>query len=94
MVDSGKPARQMVWLLVRRRYRHTKPDAFCCGSHRADHSQRFVDRPLRARDLRGVKVAIIHIIAAKHVCDEDAVNLCAFEHLRKIYPVFNIVEFM
>jgi hypothetical protein len=84
----------MVWLLISGRDRHAEPDALRRCSHCTHNRQRLVDGPLGARYLCRIKVSIVDIVTSEHISDENSVNIGSFEQLRKLYPMFDVVELM
>jgi hypothetical protein len=82
----------MVRLFVGGRNSHAESNALGHCSHGAYNGQGLVDWPLCARNLRSIEVAIIDIIATEHISHEYTMDLGFFEQLRKLYPVFDVVE--
>jgi hypothetical protein len=94
MIHRTQPPRQMIRRLIRRRHRDSEPNTRRRGRHGAHHTQRLVDGPLRARDHRCVETAIVDVVAAEHVGDEDAMDLGGLEETCKTHPVRDRVEFV
>src|ERR1700722_8924416 len=59
--------------------------------HRRHELQGTVDGELRRVTKRSVEVAMIHVVDAKHVRDEYAVELPALQNLSELDPIFEIL---
>ncbi len=94
MVYSRQPPCEVIRLLVGGRDRDAKANAFRSGGHGRHHGQGFVDGPLRtgADGRRQILGPAVHVVAAKHVGDEHAVEVAGFEELGKGGPVLDVVE--
>jgi hypothetical protein len=75
MVDCGESSSQVIRLFVGSRHCHTETNTLRCCSHGAYNGQRLVYRPLRARYLRRIQVAVINVVTTKHVGNEDTMDL-------------------
>jgi hypothetical protein len=84
----------MIRRLIRRRHRDPEPNTRRRRRHGAHHTQRLVDGPLCARDHRCVETAVVDVVAAEHVGDEDAMDFGGFEEACKTHPVHDGVEFV
>ena len=59
--------------------------------HRRHKLQRIVDGDLRRVTKRSVEGAMVHVVDAKHVRDEEAVELAALKNLSELDPIFEIL---
>jgi hypothetical protein len=84
----------MIRLLIRRCNRNPKPNILGGSRHRRNDRERLIDGPLRTRRDGWSKVpgALVHVVAAEDVRDEDAVEFGALEELRELDPVVDVVE--
>lgn len=94
MVDSRQAPGQVIRLLICRRNGDAKAQVLGRSSHGRHDSQRLIDRPLSSRDDGRVKVAraLVDVVSAEHVCNEDAMKFGGFEQLGQLDPVVHVVE--
>ena len=94
MVNRAHPPGKMVWLLVTRRHRDTKPQALRHCGHRWHHAHRLIHGPLRSTANRWLEVlgTAVDIVAAQDVGDEHALEVPFLEELSEGRPVGQGVE--
>lgn len=91
VVEGRQPAGKWVRVFEGQRGSQAKAQVLGDQCHRRDQLQRIVDRHLRRLADRRVTVAVVDVIDAQHVGDEQAVELAAFEDLRQVGPVFQVL---
>ena len=91
MVERREAARERVGVLEGKR--GGQPEAEMLGDerHRRHELQGIVDGDLRRVAKRSVEVAMVDVVDAKHVRDEEAVELAALQNLSELDPIFEIL---
>src|ERR1700722_16921375 len=91
MIEGREAARERVGVLEGKRGRQSEAEMLCDQSHRRHELQGIVDGDLRRVAKRGVEVAMVDVIDAKNVRDEEAVELPALQDLSELDPIFEIL---
>jgi hypothetical protein len=91
MVEGREAARERVGVLEGKRGGQPEPKVLCDQSHRGHELQWIVDGDLRRVAKRGVEGAMVDVIDAKHVRDEEAIKLAALQNFGELDPIFEIL---
>ncbi|MNI47812.1 hypothetical protein D3C73_1023480 [compost metagenome] len=91
MVEGRQPSGERVRMLERQRGGQAKTQVLGDQRHRRDQLQRIVDRHLRSLADRRVTIAVVDVIDAQHVGDEQAVELATLKNLRQVRPVLQVL---
>ncbi|KGC34693.1 hypothetical protein DO62_3207 [Burkholderia pseudomallei] len=87
MIERRHASRERIGMLIRQRARDAEAEMPRRGRHRGHEQDRIVDGHLRALPDRRFAAALVDVVDAEHVGDEQAVELAALEQSREPGPV-------
>ncbi|CAJ2926284.1 Uncharacterised protein [Burkholderia pseudomallei] len=87
MIERRHAPRERIGMLIRQRARDAEAEMPRRGRHRGHEQDRIVDGHLRALPDRRFAAALVDVVDAEHVGDEQAVELAALEQSREPGPV-------
>ena len=91
VVEGRHAPREGVRVLVAGAGRDAESEVVGDGGHRRNEQHRVVHRNLGAMTDRGLVAATVDVVGAEHVGDEDAIEVAAFEELRQLRPVAQVL---
>ena len=91
MVEGREAARERVGVLEGKRSRQPEAEMLGDERHRGHELQGIVDGDLRRVTKRSVEGAMVHVVDAKHVRYEQAVELPALQNLSELDPIFEVL---
>ena len=91
MVEGREAARERVGVLEGKRGRQPEAEMLGDERHRRHELQGIVDGDLRRVAKRRVEIAMVDVVDAENVGDEQAVELAALQNLSELDPIFEIL---
>ncbi|MNF81617.1 hypothetical protein D3C84_638970 [compost metagenome] len=90
VIEGRQASGERIRVLKRQRRSQAETQMFGDQRHRRNQLQRIVDRHLRRLTDRRITVAVVDVVDAEHVGDEQSVELAALEDFRQVGPVFKV----
>jgi hypothetical protein len=91
VIQGRQASGERIRMFKRQRGGQAKAQMLGHQGHGRNQLQRIVDRHLRSLTDRRVTVAVVDVINAQHIGNEQAVELAALKDFRQVGPVFEVL---